>query len=431
MDGKRRQQEFTEVLQRCLEIYTPVLTEGNLRKEVSAPTIRRGISMDSRYRRPKVPLGWDSCRHGIVLSSPVAMLVSDGEIEQRLVCNHKFTSLFGYTTDNLPDTDQWWRLAFPNLKYRERIKAAWQTRMERAGKTHFEVEPLQARIRCKDGSSRDIECHFASVEGSNLVSFVDLADRKRSEIERQNVIGEIGHLNRIASLGHLAASLAHELAQPLASILMHAEAAHHLASRQEPDLAEIRAALADIRDDDQRARTIVQNMRAIFQRQKIAPHILDLNRILNEVYRLVKNEAQLRGVHVQLTLSSDDVLVRGDEVVLQQIVMNLVNNGMDAMANLPIERRILKIATISDPDGGWGTLTVADNGPGISEELKPKLFKPFFTTKTEGLGIGLSICRALVESLEGHISLEHRSGPGSAFRVELPLATPQALSKTA
>lgn len=370
----------------------------------------------------------DRC-HGIVLSSPVAMLVSRGELDPGLVCNHKFTSLFGYTTGDVPDTDHWWQLAFPHLEYRERIKAAWRARVEGAGKTRS--EPLEARIRCKDGSMRDIECHFASVADTTLVSFVDLTDRKRSELDRLKAMEQIAQLNRIASMGQLAASLAHELAQPLTSILVHAEAAHHLASVPNPDLEEIRAALADITDDDQRARTIVQNMRAVFQRQKITPHTLSVNRIVNQVHHIVKNDAQLRGVHLQLMLSSEDVRVQADEVVLQQVVLNLVKNGMDAMSNQPIERRILKIATTVDRKGGWGTLTVTDNGPGIPEEYKPKLFTPFFTTKTEGLGMGLSICRSLVESLEGQISLEDGFGPGSTFRVALPLAAQQDLSKSA
>jgi C4-dicarboxylate-specific signal transduction histidine kinase len=359
------------------------------------------------------------------------MLVTGGEIEQSLVCNHKFTSLFGYTTDDVPDIDHWWRLAFPHLEYRKKIKAAWQTRVEGVAKTRSEVEPLEARIHCKDGSTRDVECHFAYVEDTSLVSFVDLTDRKLSELERLKATQEITHLNRVASLGQLAASLAHELTQPLTSILMHAEAAQHLASRPNPDLAEIRAALADITDDDERARTIVQNMRAVFQRQRVTPHTVDLNRIASEVHRIVKNDAQQRGVRVQLTLSSEDVRVQGDEVVLQQVVLNLVKNGMDAMADFPIEHRILKITTTSDSDGNRGSLAVTDNGPGVPEEHKPKLFAPFFTTKTEGLGIGLSICRSLIESLEGRIILEDRFRPGSTFRMELPLAAQEDLTKTA
>lgn len=439
-----------EDLQRCLEIYTRAFDrrekfemeyrlqryDGEYRwiHDIGVPRYNLdgtlagyiGSCIDVTERRQAEA----RCR-GIVLSSPVAMLVSHGEIEQSLVCNHKFTSLFGYTGDDLANVDHWWQLSFPNLEYRERIKAAWQTRLEGAGETRSEVEPLEARVRCKDGSMRDIECHFACVEDTNLVSFVDLTDRKRSELDRLKVVEQIAHLNRIASMGQLAASLAHELAQPLTSILVHAEAAHHLASLPEPDLAEIQAALADITDDDQRARVIVQNMRAVFQRQKITPHTLDVNKIVNEVYRIVKNDAQLRGVHIQLMLSSEDVRVRADEVVLQQIVLNLVHNGVEAMAHLPMDRRILTIATALDPDGSWGTLTVTDNGPGIPKEYKPKLFTPFFTTKTEGLGIGLSICRSLVESLEGRISLEDRSGPGSGFRVDLPLATQLALPKSA
>lgn len=390
----------------------------------------KGISMDSRYRRPKVPFGWDTCRHGIVLSSPVAMLVSGGEIEQSLVCNHKFTFLFGYTTDDIPDIDHWWRLAFPQIEYRARIKAAWKTKLERAGKTRSEVESLEARICCKDASTRDIECHFARFEDANLVCFVDLSDPKRSEQERLKAMKEIAHLNRIESLGQLAASLAHELAQPLTSILMHTEAAHHLASLPDPDLAEIRAALGDIADDDQRARTIVQNMRAVLQRQRIAPHTLDLNKVVNEVHLIVRSEAQLRGVQVQLMLCSEDVPVQGDEVVLHQIVLNLIHNGMDAMAHLPTERRILKLKTVFDPERGWGTVTVTDNGPGIPEEQKPRLFTPF-TTKTEGPGIGLAICRSLVDSLDGRISLEDRFGPGATFQVEFPLAAQRDLPKSA
>jgi C4-dicarboxylate-specific signal transduction histidine kinase len=243
---------------------------------------------------------------------------------------------------------------------------------------------------------------------------------------------DIAHLNRIVSRGQLAASLAHELAQPLAAILVNAQAALRLASLPDPDLKEIRAALADITQDDQRAQAVVQNMRAVFQKRRITVKKVDLNRVVNDVIRLARNSAQLCRIRIRVMLCSESAVVLGDSVVLQQVLLNLINNGMDAMMRLPTERRILAIATEVTATSSRGAIMVRDNGSGVAEADKPKLFTPFFSTKIDGLGIGLSICRALIESIDGRISLENRSGPGAAFRVELPLATHEDdLSKVA
>jgi C4-dicarboxylate-specific signal transduction histidine kinase len=242
---------------------------------------------------------------------------------------------------------------------------------------------------------------------------------------------DIAHLNRIVSRGQLAASLAHELAQPLAAILVNAQAALRIASLPDPDLKEIRAALADITQDDQRAQAVVQNMRAVFQKRRITVKKVDLNRVVNDVIRLARNSAQLCRIRIRVMLCSESAVVLGDSVVLQQVLLNLINNGMDAMMRLPTERRILAIATEVTATSSRGAIMVRDNGSGVAEADKPKLFTPFFSTKIDGLGIGLSICRALIESIDGRISLENRSGPGAAFRVELPLATQEDLSKIA
>jgi C4-dicarboxylate-specific signal transduction histidine kinase len=243
---------------------------------------------------------------------------------------------------------------------------------------------------------------------------------------------DIAHLNRIVSRGQLAASLAHELAQPLAAILVNAQAALRIASLPDPDLKEIRAALADITQDDQRAQAVVQNMRAVFQKRRITVKKVDLNRVVNDVIRRARDSAQLCRIRIRVMLCSESAVVLGDSVVLQQVLLNLINNGMDAMMRLPTERRILAIATEVTATSSRGAIMVRDNGSGVAEADKPKLFTPFFSTKIDGLGIGLSICRALIESIDGRISLENRSGPGAAFRVELPLATHEDdLSKVA
>lgn len=259
----------------------------------------------------------------------------------------------------------------------------------------------------------------------------DDSEHSAAARKRVQALEEIVHLSRIMSMGQLAASLAHELAQPLAAIRTNTQAAERLASLPEPDLSEIRAVLADIADDNRRAQTVVQNIRAVFQKRQIAAHEVDLNTVVNDVARLVRHNAELRGVRIRLLLSSQPVLVRADHGVLEQVVLNLVNNGMDAMSQLPMQRRVLTLTTRAGARTGRGSILVEDSGSGISDEDKAKLFTPFFTTKSKGLGIGLSICRSLVESLDGHIRLEDRVGPGTIFLVELPLAAEGAICRAA
>jgi signal transduction histidine kinase len=260
-----------------------------------------------------------------------------------------------------------------------------------------------------------------------LIWLIKRRTRAQHLLERQLALEEVSHLNRVASMGHMAASLAHELAQPLAAILGNAQAAERLASRPSPDIEEIRAALADIREDDKRARAVLENMRALFKKQTIARHEVDLNEIATGVSRLVGKEALLRGVELRLLLSTSAPKVLGDEIPLQQVVLNLINNGMDAMRDLPADNRVITLTTCVGGDVNCGIILVQDSGPGIAEKDKMKLFMPFFTTKSEGLGMGLSICRSILDSLGGRISFDNLPEGGSVFRVELPLAVSREL----
>ena len=260
-----------------------------------------------------------------------------------------------------------------------------------------------------------------------LIWLIKRRTKAQQLLERQLALEEISHLNRVASMGHMAASLAHELAQPLAAILGNAQAAERLATRPSPDMLEIRAALADIREDDKRARAVLENMRALFKKQTIARHEVDLNEIATGVSRLVRKDALLRGVELRLILSDAVTKVLGDEIPLQQVILNLINNGMDAMRDIPQEGRVLTVTTCVGTDANCGIILVEDNGPGIAEKDKMKLFMPFFTTKSEGLGMGLSICRSILDSLGGRITFDNRPEGGSVFRVELPLAVAREL----
>jgi C4-dicarboxylate-specific signal transduction histidine kinase len=223
-------------------------------------------------------------------------------------------------------------------------------------------------------------------------------------------------------MGQLVASLAHELTQPLAAILSNAQACSYLATGPEPDIAEINAALRDIIEDDQRARSVLNNVRALLKKHAITPHRVDLNKIVEDVTLIVKSSAQLRGVQIRSMPSEDPVFVQGDEVPLQQVVINLINNAMDAMTRVPAERRVITLRTTVQLRSGSGLLVVEDQGPGVPDELKTKLFQPFFTTKSEGLGMGLAICQTILQTLGGSIQLQENAEPGATFHVVLPPA---------
>ncbi len=255
----------------------------------------------------------------------------------------------------------------------------------------------------------------------SLVVHLDITQRKQAEIERIRSRTEIYHLNRVAAMGQLAASLAHELSQPLAAILSNAEAAQRFAGRQDPDMTEIREALEDITRDDKRARDVIQGMRAMLKKEDVTVKQVDLNHVASSVAQMIRKEASLRGIHLELALSFSPVIVHGDEVALQQVVLNLSSNGLDAMTDGSLASR-LTLRTSIAPGATTGTITVQDTGPGISPEIRDRLFEPFVTTKGTGLGMGLSICRSILDSLGGRIELASSNGKGATFFVELPLA---------
>jgi C4-dicarboxylate-specific signal transduction histidine kinase len=233
---------------------------------------------------------------------------------------------------------------------------------------------------------------------------------------------ETAQLHRATEMGQLVASLTHELAQPLAAVLSNAQAAAHLAASSEPDLAEIHAALSDIIEDDQRARSVLNNVRALLRKHAITPHRVNLNKVVEDVTLIVRSSAQLRGVQIRSMISEDPVFVQGDEVPLQQVLLNLVNNAMDAMSQVTAERRVLTLKTAVQPQNGSGLLVVEDRGTGVPDKLRARLFQPFFTTKSEGLGMGLAICQTILKSLGGSIQLQDNAEPGATFQVMLPPA---------
>lgn len=243
--------------------------------------------------------------------------------------------------------------------------------------------------------------------------------RRRAELEAEHRRRELAHVSRVSTLGELAASLAHELNQPLTGVLTNAQAAIRFLAADPPNIREVREILDDIVEDDKRAGEVIRRLRAMLQTGKIDPVEIDVNRAVAEVQRLVASDAIIRGVTIDLALTPDLPLVLGDRIQLQQVVLNLVVNGMDAMeATAPGERRLSLRTDLTDRRGV--RIAVTDRGTGIAPEKLTRIFEPFVTTKSEGLGMGLSIARTIVEAHGGTLSATNNEDRGATFVVGLP-----------
>ena len=248
--------------------------------------------------------------------------------------------------------------------------------------------------------------------------------RQSAELESRRRLLEVIHLNRTATAGALSASVAHELNQPLGAILSNAEAAEVLLSKDPPDLPLLKDILADIRRDDQRAGDIIKHLRGLLKRSEIELQKFDLNDVIGDTVHILEPEAVKRGVVLSAAPGSAACPVRADQVHVQQVLLNLAANGMDAMADCAPGQRRLVIRTALN-GGSEVEVSVADSGTGIPKGKLDHIFETFYTTKRQGTGLGLSIARTLVETYGGKIWAENRSGGGAVFRFTLPLAEPR------
>lgn len=237
--------------------------------------------------------------------------------------------------------------------------------------------------------------------------------------EVQEMRQELAHAGRVMMMGQLATTLAHELNQPLGAILRNAEAAELFLEADSPDMEELRVILGDIRRDDQRAGEVIEQMRRFLSRRAPETKPLDVSALVREVASLIRLDALSRRVVVEVAIAESLPSVRGDRVQMQQVLLNLVLNGMDAL-NSTGERRVTITAQLNDASGV--EIAVSDTGDGIPADKAGKLFAPFFTTKSQGMGMGLAISRSIVEAHGGTIRAENNKHSGATFRVRLPSA---------
>ena len=230
---------------------------------------------------------------------------------------------------------------------------------------------------------------------------------------------ELAHLGRVAVVGELSAALAHEMKQPLTAILANALAGQRLLQADGAATAELRAILEDIAADDRRAGKVIDQVRGLVKKDAAKPQLLSANEVVSEVLALVRTDLQRRSVLVDTQLCDPAPLVLGDRVQLQQVLLNLVMNSCDAMSETPPGERMLVVSTATN---GNASIEICDRGSGIASDALASVFEPFVTTKRDGLGLGLAICRSILAAHGGHISAANNPERGATFVVSLPLA---------
>jgi C4-dicarboxylate-specific signal transduction histidine kinase len=257
---------------------------------------------------------------------------------------------------------------------------------------------------------------------TGLISILLHERKKRSdaEAEARSRLTELAHVGRQATAGELSSSIAHELNQPLGAILTNAETAELILDSPSPDLVELKEILADIRRDDQRASEVIRRMRSFLKRTPFEIKDIDLNDIMREAFEFLAVQAAARNVALYYRPSPDALRIKGDSVQLQQVVLNLIVNSMEAMSAMPYGRAVIGRTELNG--GSSAIVSISDSGPGIPPEKLAEVFDPFFTTKQQGMGLGLSIARTILQAHKGRIWVENQPDGGAVFRLSMPLS---------
>jgi len=287
--------------------------------------------------------------------------------------------------------------------------------------------PFEADFRVlSNGTERWIAAKGQSVGNApggamrRMGALTDITARKKAELEAQRHRDELAHVSRVSMMGQLASALAHELNQPLGAILRNAEAAELFLQASPPDLHEVRAILADIRKDDRRAGEVIDRMRALLKRRESQWSALDLNSIVEEVAGLLRFDGEARRVKLTLELALSAPPIRGDRVQVQQVLLNLIINAMDAVNGCEAGKRCVAVRV--RPRNAEVEVAVSDAGHGIPAENLKRLFEPFFTTKPSGMGLGLAISHTIIQAHGGRLWAENNPDCGATFRFTLPIS---------
>jgi len=276
----------------------------------------------------------------------------------------------------------------------------------------------------KDGTEVPIEIGLTPIQTSEgllvLASIIDITERKRAELEAARQRSEMAHLSRVTTLGELSGSLAHELNLPLGAILSNAQAAQRMLANGKTDLAELREILDEIVSEDKHAGEVIRRLRLWLHKGEVQYRSLHINKVVRDVLKLIRIDLINQKVIVNIQLARNLPAITGDAVQLQQVLVNLVVNACDAMANCDTAERRLLICTRPNNGGTAVIVSVTDPGSGVQEEKMEQIFDPFFTTKDKGMGLGLSVCRSIITAHHGKLWATNNADRGATFHFTLP-----------
>jgi two-component system sensor kinase FixL len=371
-----------------------------------------GVSMDVTERKEAQELFQVATEAS---TSGTLLIDAQGRI---LLANAQTEKLFNYWRDELigKPVEMLVPEGFANhFAHREKFMAAPQAQMMVAGKQLFG--------RRKDGSEFPVEIGLNPVQTPRgiliLVSVVDITAGQLAEEQERKTREEINRLSRISLLGEMTASIAHELNQPLSGITSNANAGQRFIDRGDADIGMLREILVDIAADGRRASEVINNIRNTIKKGAATRKRIDMNEVVTDVTHIMRPDTFACSCQLRLSLGKDLPVVKGDPVQIHQVLINLVTNAFDAMRNTPPRRRYVEIATERNGHGSI-RVSVRDHGTGISDEVHEHLFDQFFTTKEDGLGMGLAIVRSIIEAHGGTIEAENVNGGGARFHFTLP-----------
>ena len=339
----------------------------------------------------------------------------ENERDEIVEVNERACAMLGYSRQELL-TMKVSDLQAPEM--REQAVGVIRGELERHGDAPFETVDLH-----RSGRRILVEVTNTPIfdHGHKLVLSVarDVTERKRAAEALQQMHEQLAHANRVATMGQLTASIAHEIAQPIGAVYNRANAAINFLNRDPPDLEEVREAISRIADAADRAREIIVRIRDQVKKAPPQKDCFDLNDAIEEVLLLASNAITKDAIAVQTGFAKGLPPVQGDRVQLQQVALNLILNAMEAMRSVDDRSRKLQITTQENEAGGV-LVTVSDTGPGIPPETLERVFESFFTTKSSGMGIGLSICRSIVEAHGGSLRASANEPRGATFQFSLP-----------
>jgi len=304
---------------------------------------------------------------------------------------------------------------------RKRSERLWKQAM-----TQKRMYENEFRVRARDGSYRYFHVQAVPVVAPDsrvhewVGAAVDITERKEAALAAQRHLNQLAHVARVTTMGELAASLAHELNQPLTAILSNAQAAQRFLAANPADLGEVRDILRDIVQDNSRAGEVIRRLRELAKKGDLEVAVLDLPALVRDIVLLLHSDAVLHNVNIVVEIDPGAPQIQGDKVQLQQVILNLLLNAFQAMKDCPVNERQVTIRTELG-DNHMAMIAVHDRGVGLGGDQLEKIFQPFYTTKSDGLGMGLTISRSIIEAHGGRLWTENNADRGATFYFTVPV----------